>query len=336
MKKKDESFELGRLAGIDEIEQKEKETHLVPQELMPYSDGQLFCKAKIFQEVEALGQMEAAGQRSLAIARVEIGKRLILLHEMAGIPILRGGNRHSESFKSEGSDLKREIETRFPWISLQRKSEYIGLARLSVENERFKKWLEGGISWTRGLVVADLLEEKKQKALSSGKEEIEIDFDEIDKLSYSELKDEIRRLKKKEERGKEQLKQKEAEIARMQRQWKPTEKQFHVVLEGYRVHFDSLLSQIEPEAMKERLGSYPDDPEKEEPSNRMIAHYIEIMRYIKNCAQAAMGEAEDSYGTAEMFPEKVWRPGMGAEIVEELRQTLPDEEYRKRKAAAKG
>lgn len=304
-KKPKEEFEMGKALGRFEAEDKALEgqkVRPVPKELAEYSDDMTFQKEKVFDEIEFYFQHDVWGQRHTARARVEMGKRLILLHEMAGVPVLHGGDRRSKDFSNQYSDLKKELEERFPWLTKQKKSECILMARAAVENPKFKEWLIGGKNWAKGLALLSSVNEKEIKALEDGEPVQGMLFDDIDAMTVSEVKEKLRSERKKNERGKEQLEKKDEEIRRLQKFSKPTEEQFALLMEAERMTFDRLMNNLDPESIEPLRKA-------NNPTVKMKAHYIELLGYMKKTIQAASATAEDYHGTAAMMPEKVWHPG---------------------------
>ncbi len=314
--KKNEDVEYGRLLGRAEAEEKGREAGAlapVPKDLQVYAGSLPYQRDRVIEEIRFLLQHELA-------AKYEIGKRLILIKEME--EIRHGGDRKSEDAKSKRDNrtLIDVLEEHLPGLAPRRAHEYMLFARKATQ--KFKDWAEGGKNWTKALALLDTFDEKELKAFEDGESVRGVDMDEVDVLTVAELRERLRRRDKRAERLEAELEKKTEELDRLQKGFKPTEEQFHVMLEGYKVHFDRLLMDIEPEAMWDKLGATREVKEgkKEKPTIRMKAHYIEFIGYLKKCIMAAAGGAEEMYGTPDMFPENVWRPGEGAEIVKAFRE----------------
>lgn len=101
------------------------------------------------------------------------------------------------------------------------------------------------------------------------------------------------------------------------------EEEFILKMEGFRLHFDQMMKRADPEseAVREFFRGEDADgnPKKHKPTMRMRACYLEILGYMKKMAAANYGMAEDLVGTADMFPENVWRPGEGVEVADAVR-----------------
>lgn len=314
-KKNHDDYEMGKAVGKAEAEEKAHqglEVSIVPKELQPYANNLPYSRDRLIEELRFLFQHEVA-------AKFEIGKRLILLKGMEGLR--QGGDRKSENRESKSelrilipgegvrfSDILRE---HFPGLSKQRAYEYILFAQKGTK--KFREWAEGGKNWGKALALLDTFDEKEIKALEDGDEVQGMLFDDICTMTVTELREELRRMRKKDTRGKEQYAELQDEVRRLQKRHKPTEEQFHVEMEGFRLSFDNLMDRVEPEVM-EML------KEENKPTTKMIAHYLEILGYMKKRILGALGDAENNYGTAEMIPENVWRPGMGAEVVDMMRK----------------
>lgn len=316
--KKNEDVEYGKLIGRAEVEEKVAEgmeIHLVPKEFEAYSDGQTYSRDRAFEKVVFFLKHEIA-------SKYEVGKVLLLIKEMEGIR--RGGDRKSAQEKSKCDERTLIFEallTRYiPSLSPRRAYEYILFAQKATP--KFREWVEGGKNWKKALALLDIVDAEGIKALESGDPVSGMTLDDVDKMTFTELKANLRKARQKIARGEEQNAKKTEEVARLQKNFKPTEEQFHIMLEGCKMHFDRLLSDIEPEAMWEKLGNTTEvrEGKKEKPTVRMKAHYLEVIGYLKKCILAANGGAEEMFGTPDMFPENVWRPGEGAKVVDEVRE----------------
>ncbi len=300
-KKLDEEYEMGKAMGKAEAAEEAhlgREVMIVPKELQPYSNELPYSRDRILEELRFLFQHEVA-------AKYEIGKRLFLLKEMEGI---RRGGDQSALKRTSLSDI---LDEHFPGLSPRRAFEYILFAQKATR--KFKEWAEGGKNWKKALALLDTFDEKEIKALEAGEPVQGVLFDELDTLTLIELKERLRKKEAQIASGKEQHAKQSKEIERLQKGYRPTEEQFHVEMEGFRLHFDQLMDRVDPEIMEKlRRDSNP--------TVRMKANYLEILNYMKLRVLGAYGVAEDTFGTADMFPENVWRPGEGVEVVEQMRK----------------
>lgn len=303
-KKLDEEYEIGKAMGKAEAAEEAhqgREVSIVPRELEQYANSLPYSRDRILEELRFLFQHEVA-------AKYEIGKRLFLLKEMEGI---RRGGDQSALKRTSFNDI---IGEHFPGLSPRRAYEYILFAQKATK--KFKEWAEGGKNWKKALALMETFEEKEIKALEDGEPVQGVLFDELDTLTVAELKERLKKQSAQIEKGKEQVAKQAKEIERFQKGYRPTEEQFHVQMEGFRLSFDQLMNRVDPEIMEimEVL------KKESRPTVRMIAHYLEILDYMKKRILGAYGVAEDTFGTADMFPENVWRPGEGLEAVDAMRK----------------
>ncbi|TAN59828.1 hypothetical protein EPN18_09745 [bacterium] len=101
------------------------------------------------------------------------------------------------------------------------------------------------------------------------------------------------------------------------------EEEYIVQMEGFRLRFNQLMQSVDPETERMREFFRDEDADgkekKHKPTMRMRACYLEILGYMKKMTAANYGMAEDIVGTADMFPENIWHPGEGAEVVAAVR-----------------
>lgn len=134
------------------------------------------------------------------------------------------------------------------------------------------------------------------------------------------LADDFRKNNEKLHQSLERLERREE---RLDKNPNALEEEFIVQLQGFRVVFDRALERVDPEteAVREIFREEDKDgkEKKHKPTMKMRACYLETLGYMKKMTTAFYGMAEELVGTAEMFPENVWRPGEGAEIVDAMR-----------------
>ena len=100
------------------------------------------------------------------------------------------------------------------------------------------------------------------------------------------------------------------------------EEEYIIQMEGFRLRFDQLVKQVDPESEQMREFFRDEDPDgkdkKHKPTIKMRACYLEILGYMKKMTSANYGVAEELVGTADMFPEDIYTPAMAAEAIDAM------------------
>lgn len=339
-----EEFAMGKAIGKAEAEEKAaegKEIALVPKELAAYADNLPYSLDRISEEVKFFLKHEIS-------AKFEVGKRLILIREMEGIR--RGGDHTSAEAKAKRArahfDFEGLIQERFG-LPKRRAYEYMLFAQKATV--KFKEWGEGGKNWKKAIALLSFCDAAEIKAIESGEPVSGMTLDDIDAMTFTEVRDNLRRARAREERGKEQLTTRDKLIEQLKRGYIPSaeEEDFQKKMDALIVGFMGYYIKIDPEQMTELMAYDDADADIREledkgtaearaqakelekklppkPTKAMLAAYFTALRYMKQMICSANIGAEERYGTADMFPENVYRPGMDAaeETFEEARNRM--------------
>ena len=228
--------------------------------------------------------------------------------------MLQGGDRRSEEVSIRHAVLKNKIEERFPWLVQQARSEYMRIARASVENSgEFNKWLTGGRNWKKALVLTSHFEQADLKALDEGETAGGLTLDEFDAMTFKEVKEYCRRFKKQKEVGMKQLSDLQGKLIKAEHPDKETDEEFEKRLRNLATHFDVFLLGLEPKMVEMlELGSKGGWDMK-----KRIA-LVGAAKFMRMRMNVIATHIEECYGNAEMFREDFEFPKMGIDaLIEE-------------------
>lgn len=137
--------------------------------LKPYADNLPYDRDRVITETKFLMRHEV-------IAKYEIGKRLILLREQEGV-----------------RTCGQILEEHFPGMSRQRAYEYMLFARKVANLPKVRDFAEGNGNWKKCLALLESFDEEELAALEAGESVAGKTLDDVDKMSFRELKAAMRK-----------------------------------------------------------------------------------------------------------------------------------------------
>jgi len=144
----------------------------LPAVLAPFSDNLPYDRDRVIQECKLCLQVEI-------MARFEVGRRLLLLREQEGVPT-----------------LAQILIEHFAGLSRRSAYRYMFFARKASNLPRFRAWADGKDNWSKAVALLECCEEEDLTPFEEGGDLLGLKRDELDDLSFWELKAKIKKLKK--------------------------------------------------------------------------------------------------------------------------------------------
>ncbi len=244
---RDRSSEDSEAALLVEREKIAEEDHaLVRQQiarkklLAPYTDGLPYSRDRV------IGEAKRHLYQSFESA-IECGKYLIWLHE------------------EEGQTFALLYQQHFSHVSFRTAKNFMRLARVSVEHPKLQGFIEKNRS--RAIALLEILDEEDLTEFDRTGSIAGMEMDEVEKLPVRQLKDELRAAKKKEDRGKIQLREAEDKIKDLEgkikdlenpKLWNSKEEELLAVITDLGNRFEQIMLLIKTRVPYDKEGACPE------------------------------------------------------------------------------
>jgi hypothetical protein len=136
-------------------------------------------------------------------AKFEIGRRLILIREQEGVPT-----------------LGQVLEEHFPGLTRSAAYRYMLFSKKVTELPKIRNFAESGGNWIKAIALLESHDEDELAALEAGESVTGMTLDDVDKMSFRELKTNLRKEKEKNKRGQEQVVELESQVKDLQKNLK--------------------------------------------------------------------------------------------------------------------